>query len=949
MSEPASNNKYRDTLNLPQTAFPMKADLVKREPEFLKKWEEEKLYQQVLKKNAGRPKYILHDGPPYANGNIHFGHILNKVIKDIIIKHKNMTGFYSPYVPGWDCHGLPIEHQVDKDLGSKKKEMSKLDIRRECRKYAAKFVEIQKNDFRRLGIFGDWDNPYLTMNFGYEAQIAREFGKFVREGNVYNALRPVLWCSHCRTALADAETEYEDKESSSVYVRFPLVDKIGDKEASIVIWTTTPWTLPANLGIALHENYDYIVLPYQSEYFVVAKQLSASFCQMLGIEEPEPVDRFPGKKLEGKLARHPFLNRTSKIVLSGHVTMDTGTGAVHIAPGHGEDDYLVGLKNGLAILSPVDHAGRLTDEAGLPELTGLKVLTEANPKIIELLKEKGTLLHEEKIRHAYPHCWRCKNPLIFRATEQYFLSLEKNGLKAKALDAIRRTHWVPAWGRERIYGMIERRGDWCLSRQRSWGVPIISFRCADCSSILLDASIIEKIADKFETEGSDLWFNDAKNEELIPLNHPCPKCSGKKWLRENHILDVWFDSGISFAAVLEKRPELKFPADLYLEGSDQHRGWFHSSLLCSIGTRGQAPYQTVLTHGFVVDGNGKKYSKSAQNYVPPEKILGQSGAEILRLWVAAEDYRNDIRVSQEILTRLTDAYRKIRNTCRFILSNLYDFNPSQMGVWGKSGISPHSERASGSAGVSESLSEIDKWCLHQLQKLTGRVQKAYEEFSFHAIFHELNRFFTVDLSSFYLDILKDRLYTSAKNDPLRRGAQKVLFEVISTLSRLMAPILTFTSEEIWQQIPNFPGKAASVHLADFPEPQAEFIDETLAGRWENFRKIRDEVLKILEKSRQEKVIGNSLEAKLSLVAQDEPLTFLKSFGDSLKELLQVSQISWGDSIGEKSVSSEAFPKLFIEVAHADGAKCERCWSWSNAVGADKTHPTLCERCVSIVT
>jgi isoleucyl-tRNA synthetase len=911
----------------------MKADLVKKEPETLKRWRETDLYGAIQKKNAGRKRFVLHDGPPYANGNIHFGHILNKTLKDIIVRYKSLKGFDSPYVPGWDCHGLPIEHQVDKDLGAKKKGMNKLEIRKACREYAQKFVSLQREEFRRLGILGDWENPYLTMNYPYEATIAREFGHFVREGNVYNALRPVLWCANDRTALADAETEYEEKESPSIYVRFWVVapEKISarlkNQKVSVVIWTTTPWTLPANLAVALHENYDYVVIPYQDEYFIVAKQLAASFAKELGMEEePEALERFSGKKLENELLKHPFLSRTARIVVSDHVSLDTGTGCVHIAPGHGEDDYALGLKYGLTILSPVDYAGRFTEEAGVPEWTGQKVF-DANPLVIQRLKDTGALVSEKKIRHSYPHCWRCKNPLIFRATEQYFLSLEKNALRAKALDAIRRAQWVPSWGRERIYGMIERRGDWCLSRQRSWGVPIVAFRCAECREILLDAQVIDTVADLFTKEGSDVWY--ASEESCLPQGKSCTKCGASKWVKEGHILDVWFDSGVSFAAVLEQRKELKFPADLYLEGSDQHRGWFHSSLLAAIGTRGKAPYETVLTHGFVVDSQGKKYSKSAGNYVPPDKVLKENGAEILRLWVAAEDYRNDIRVSNEILTRLVEAYRKIRNTCRYLLGNLYDFEPA-------------------ASTKDVAFHEIDKWALHHLQKLIQKAEDAYEGYNFHVIFHELNRYCTVDLSAFYLDILKDRLYTFAKNDLARRAAQRVLFEIASTLARIMAPILSFTSEEVWEYLPNFKDKTSSVHLTHFPAADPAWINEALADRWENFQAARAEVLKVLEKERQAKRIGTSLEAKVILTATDEPEALLKSFEKDLPDLLQVSQVAWGTALSPNATRSERFPTLFIEAVPADGKKCERCWRFSVRVGEFSNHPTVCERCHEVL-
>ncbi len=937
---------YRDTLHLPQTDFPMKADLVKKEPDQLQRWEDQKLYQARLKQNAGGPKFILHDGPPYANGNIHFGHILNKTLKDMIVRYRSMKGNYAPYVPGWDCHGLPIEHQVDKTLGAKKKDMTRVQVRQACRDYAMKFVDQQRDEFKRLGIMADWENPYLTLTHDYEATIAREFGRFVRSGHVYNALRPVMWCPNCRTALADAEMEYEEKKSPSVFVRFPLKQdaafqelfpKAVGKDVSVVIWTTTPWTLPANLGVAVHASFDYALMAIAPDtYIVMAKQLAKSLADKLDeataklLNEEEPLYRVSGKKLEGLTANHPFLSREVPVLLSDHVTIDTGTGCVHIAPGHGDEDYDVGRKYGLAILSPVDHTGRYTPEVGIPEWEKLKAF-DANPLVIDLLKQKNRLLHQETITHMFPHCWRCKNPLMSRATEQYFLSLSHDDLRAKALDAIRRVKWIPHWGRERIYGMVEKRNDWCLSRQRSWGVPIISFRCTSCQKIHLDADWIDKISDRFDEVGSDLWYDDAQLESLLPP-YACPHCQQKSWAREEHILDVWFDSGVSHAAVLEKRPDLQSPADLYLEGSDQHRGWFHSSLLTSVGTRNRPPYQTVLTHGFVVDSQGKKYSKSAGNYVPPEKVIQENGAEILRLWVAAEDYRNDIRVSKEILTRLVEAYRKIRNTCRFLLGNLFDFDPQKYPL----------------ESVLEFGTGLDHWALHQLQKLTSRVEKAYEEYNFHVIFHDINRFCTVELSAFYLDILKDRLYTASANDKQRKASQRILFEIATTLSRLMAPIMVFTSEEIWQHLPSFEGKTTSVHLAPFPTSQTVYMDEGMASRWDEFRELRDEFLKVLEQARAKKLIGNSLEAKITIIAEAGPEQTLAHFKDSLNDLLQVSEVDWGTNLTDDYTRSEKYPTLFMKVSKAAGEKCERCWRWSTQVGKHPAHPTLCTRCHDVI-
>ncbi|MBI2980809.1 MAG: isoleucine--tRNA ligase, partial [Deltaproteobacteria bacterium] len=860
-----------------------------------------------------------------------------------IVKQRNMSGSLAPYVPGWDCHGLPIEHQVDKELGAKKKGMTKSEIRKACRQYAAKFVEIQKQEFIRIGVLGEWDHPYLTMSPEYEGTIARELGRFVANKNIYRGKKPVLWCAHCRTALAEAEIEYEDHDSASITVKFPLsepldwqIPKLKGLRPSVVIWTTTPWTIPANLAIALHPNYDYVAVPFKEDVVILAKNRLEPFFKVFGEGVPEPLERFSGKRLENLVCDHPFLPRKSLIVLSDHVTIDTGTGCVHIAPGHGEEDFLVGKKYGLETLTPVDHEGRFTDQCGVPEWIGLKVF-EANSKIIWRLKESGRLLHDSTIRHSYPHCWRCKNPVIFRATEQWFLSLETNDLRSKALDAIRRTQWIPEWGRDRIQGMIQNRPDWCLSRQRSWGVPIIAFRCKECGYLLIDEKLIDPIATRMEKEGSDIWF-DIPAEKLLPANTICPHCvknqtggdqGASEWTKEEDILDVWFDSGVSFAAVLEKNPDLKFPANLYLEGSDQHRGWFHSSLLTSVGTRQRAPYDAVLTHGFVVDGEGRKYSKSAKNYAPPDRIIQENGAEILRLWVAAEEYRSDIRVSPEILTRLVDAYRKIRNTFRFLLGNLYDFKPD---------LHPEPGGAL----------EIDLLALHSLQKLTTRVRQAYESYDFHVIFHEVNRFCTVDLSTFYLDILKDRLYTAAQSNPSRKAAQWVLFQTASVLARLIAPILSFTAEEIWNFLPLFSKKPASVHLTDLPETDNQWINEPLGRKWDRLREIRTEVLKALEIARVEKLIGSSLEAKVLLVAEGEIEKSLKSLQEFLRSFLIVSQVEWAEEISEKAYQSKTIPNLFVSVQKADGRKCERCWNWSAAVGQFSDHPTLCDRCHGVI-
>ncbi|HKX13087.1 MAG TPA: isoleucine--tRNA ligase [bacterium] len=926
---------YKATLHLPQTDFPMKANLAQREPEFLKKWQEQRIYEKGIEKNAGRPKFTLHDGPPYANGNIHFGHILNKTLKDILVKYKTLAGFQSEFVPGWDCHGLPIEHQVDKELGPKKSSMDVVQIRQACRDYAAKFVAIQREEFRRLGILARWDQPYLTMDFGYEATIARELGRLVGKGLVYKGKKPVHWCIKDQTALAEAEVEYDEHISPSIFVKFETIGDLKDvspqlagMKANFIIWTTTPWTLPANLAVALHKSYTYVAVQVGGEVWILAEGLLDQVRKQLNFQEDKLIDRIPAKKLEGLVVQHPFLSRTSKVILSDHVTLDAGTGIVHIAPGHGQEDYEVGQRYGLAVLNPVDNQGKFTEEVGVPELVGQSVF-QANPLIIEILKERKALVKTEETKHSYPHCWRCKNPVIFRSTPQYFISLSGQDLRGRALDAIRRTQWIPPWGRDRIYGMVENRPDWCISRQRSWGVPIMGFRCSACKESLLRQDIIERIAERFEKEGADAYFKYSE-EELLPPGTACPQCGGKTFEKEKDILDVWFDSGVSYAAVLEKRPTLQMPADLYLEGTDQHRGWFHSSLLTSIGTRSIAPYKTVLTHGFVVDGEGRKYSKSAKNYTSPEKILNQLGAEVLRLWVAAEDYRNDIRFSNEILDRLVETYRKIRNTCRFLLGNLFDFDPDKDSV-------PVSERL-----------EIDRWAVAMLQNFIQRVNQAYEDYEFHAIYHSLNQFCTVTLSAFYLDILKDRLYTAKKSGRDRRSAQSTVFEILLAITRLMAPILSFTADEVHSHTPDHQGKPESIFLAEFPEADPALIDAPLLERFEKIEQVREEVLKALEKARQEKVIGHPLEAQVRMSAEGELKKFLQDYANFWAQCFIVSQVVVVFEVDKPTWTSENHEGLKIQITKAEGEKCARCWTRSITVGKNPAHPALCDRCAKVL-
>jgi isoleucyl-tRNA synthetase len=923
---------YKDTLNLPKTDFPMKANLTVREPELLKRWEDIGLYKLLREKAADRPRYILHDGPPYANGHIHLGTALNKILKDIIIKSHQMSGMNAAYVPGWDCHGLPIEHQVDKELGKKKETMSQTERRTLCRRYAEKFIDIQRSEFKRLGVLGEWDNPYLTMAYYYEATIARELGRFFENGSIVRSKKPIYWCTSCRTALAEAEVEYADHKSPSIYVKFALRPEAAakfpeflGKNPYVLIWTTTPWTLPANLAIALHPDFVYVAVEVEGEVWILAKGLLENVMNAAGVENYKVIRTFNASELCGLKARHPFVDRDSLILPGRHVTLETGTGAVHTAPGHGREDYEAGLEYGLDIYSPVDDFGRFTKDV---EFFAGRFVFDANKEVIAKLEENGALVQKGQISHSYPHCWRCKNPVIFRATPQWFISMEETGLREKALDWIDRVQWLPGWGRERIYGMVANRPDWCISRQRSWGVPISVFRCTECGQYITSRELFDHIVSMFEKEGADAWFTHPV-EELLPENVCCPGCGGRKVEKETDILDVWFDSGTSFAAVLEKRPELGLPADLYLEGSDQHRGWFHSSLLAAVGTRGSAPYKTVLTHGFVVDGQGRKMSKSIGNVIAPEEIIRQYGAEILRLWVAAEDYRDDIRISQDILKRLSEAYRRIRNTCRFLLGNLYDFEPATHAV------------------ARDQMLELDRFALHQLQDLIEKVRQGFDRFEFHRVYHALHNYCVVDLSSFYLDILKDRLYTCAAESTERRSAQTVIHIILNTLVRLMAPVLSFTAEEIWLGMSN--GQEPSVHLLAFPEPDASLKDEQLAARWEKILALRQEVLRVLETARKEKIIGHPLDARVRFSLPPEFEAEFSGCEELFRTVFIVSQVSIEpESALEAPIGQVELPGLKIQVETASGEKCERCWVRSEKVGEFLDQPKICERCYAVV-
>ena len=947
---------YKTTLNLPQTEFPMKANLPQREPELLAWWAEYTLYERIQQAGATKPLYVLHDGPPYANGKIHIGHALNKILKDIIIKSKTMSGFRVPYVPGWDCHGLPIEHAVMKDLGEKKKDLDATAIRKLCRDFAEKFYTIQRDEFMRLGVLGDWAHPYLTMQAEYEATIIREFGKFVAKGIVYKEKKPVLWCTTDQTALAEAEVEYENHTSPSVYVKFPFdtasrghlrpngsvpvtFDATPFTDVSIIIWTTTPWTLPANQALCLNPEFDYAFVKVGNEVYVLAKDLVAPFAKACGIASYEMLDTVKGAAFNGIVScRRPLSEGHSPVLNGDFVTLEQGTGCVHIAPGHGHEDYILVKKRNasalpndrLPIYAPVDNAGCFTQE--VPEFAGQHVF-KANPLIVERLKEKGVLLGSDSLSHSYPHCWRCKKPVIFRATEQWFVSMDKKtpteSLRTAALTAIdEQVRWIPAWGRDRINGMISYRPDWCLSRQRVWGTPIPGFTCKGCGGVLADPQVINHVADIVAKEGADAWYARPA-DELLPQGTTCRQCSGKVFEKEKDIVDVWFESGVSHAAVL--KPRGWWPAALYLEGSDQHRGWFHSALLASLTTDGQPPYKAVLTHGFVVDGAGKKMSKSAGNVVAPQDIIKQSGAEIIRLWVAAQDYREDLRISKEILDHLIEAYRKIRNTCRFFLSNLYDFDPVSDRI-------PY-----------EQLPELDRWALMRLGTLIPQVRKAYDDFEFHTIFHALNNFCAVDMSAVYLDILKDRLYTSRKDSPLRRGSQTVLYDIVVALTKLMAPVLSFTAEEIWRILPEtarMNPETMSVHLASFPEGDPRWTDDKalrMGKRWEGLLEVRVAAQAALEIQRRDKVIGSSLEASVVLEANPERYRLLAPYESDLASIFIVSQVQLQEvhHLPHK-------PDFLVTVSKAQSLKCERCWNYRPAVGSDSTHPGLCDRCCEAI-
>lgn len=923
---------YSKTLNLPETEFPMRAGLPEREPEFLKYWEENKIYEKKQELHAGHKKFVLHDGPPYANGKIHMGTALNKILKDIIMKYKYAQGFDTPYVPGWDTHGMPIEHAAIKNLVLNRHELDTLVLRKECHDYALKWIDEQRTDFKRLGVLGDWDHPYITMTHDYEAVQIHVFGEMAKKGYIYKGKKAVYWCPHCETALAEAEIEYGEEKSPAIFVKMPLVKDNGmlpeaaqGKPAYIVIWTTTPWTMPANVAIALHPDFEYAWVECEGEILFMAKEMLEAVGKVCKKDLSNIIGTCKGKDMEYAECRHPFetIDRKSLVVLADYVTLEAGTGCVHTAPGHGADDFETGVRYNLPIICPVDGSGKLTAEAGA-DFAGMFVF-DANVPIIKYLAGLNRLFGKENIRHQYAHCWRCKNPIIYRATEQWFASVD--GFREEALNAIANdVQWIPSWGEARIHNMVADRHDWCISRQRVWGVPIPIFYCEDCNEHLVNDDTINAVADLFAKEGSDAWWAHSA-EEILPQGTKCPKCGGTHFRKESDIMDVWFDSGSSHAAVCKTRPELAWPADMYLEGSDQHRGWFQSSLLTSVATEGKAPYRAVLTHGYVVDGEGRKMSKSVGNTVAPQEVIAQYGADIIRLWAASSDYKADIRISKEILKQLSEVYRKIRNTIRYILGNTNDFNYETDKVEFKD------------------MLELDRWALMHMQLLKKEVSAAYESYDFHVLYHAIHNFCSVEMSSYYLDILKDRLYAYKADSFERRSAQTAMYEIMLDLVVMIAPVLSFTMEEVWQFMKKPASMPESVFMMPWPECKEEYIDEALESKWDNFIEIRSEITRVLEGARRAKTIGHSLDAKVELHATGEALAILRSVEGDLATLLIVSQAKLVEGLAG-GVEATGREDLKVTVQAAEGEKCERCWIYSDTVGKDAEHPTVCARCAA---
>ncbi len=911
--------KWKDTLNLPRTGFPMKAQLKKKEPQILQKWLDMDIYQKILDARKGSPLFILHDGPPYANGHIHLGHALNKILKDFIIRVRNMQGYSSPFIPGWDCHGLPIEHQVDQELNEKKASLSTPDFRLRCREYALKYLNMQREGFIRLGLLGDWENPFMTLQHDYEAGIIEYFKSFVEKGNVYRRKRPVYWCTHCRTALAEAEVEYHNHESHSITVSFPIPDPPdflkphAGSGLSILIWTTTPWTIPANLAVAVHPDFEYAVFEMEGKRYIAATRLIPLIAESRAAEH-RIIFKFTGHQLEGAKARHPLFDRDSLIITADYVGLDQGTGCVHTAPGHGDEDYKSGIKHGLEIYSPVMDDGMFDETTG--PYAGLHV-NEVNKAVIRDLEAGGYLLQNEDYPHSYPHCWRCRNPLIFRATAQWFISMDTADLREKAMSAAREVNWLPEWGRERMLQMLENRPDWCISRQREWGVPIPVFFCESCNEALLDIPTIDNVRELFAKSGSDSWYTTDSNE-IIPKGTRCAACGSEKFRKGKDILDVWFESGSSIS-VLENRPGHQFPSDVYLEGGDQFRGWYHSALLVGISAREKSPYRTVITHGWALDHKGRAMSKSLGNGILPQEIVESHGAEILRLWVSMANYREDIRLGDEILSRVTEGYRKIRNTWRFMLGVLNDFNP----------VSHPLDNVS--------LRETDLFILARFEELKEKVLAAYDNFDTHVVFHAMTNFFTVDLSSFYLNFNKDNLYCNETDSQDRRATQATIFHILMDSAILMAPILSFTSEEVWEHIPDFPEREASVHLTLFPSIRKELRGQVNGRRWERLMEAREIALKEIEETRRKGEIGDSMEASLRITLPGDWMDDCKDSGELLAEILVVAKVEvlFGDS-------------LTVEVTPFSGSKCPRCWKRFSDPVEGRSHPELCARCHQVM-
>ena len=923
---------YNKTLQLPQTEFPMRAGLPQKEPQTLEKWEKEGLYDKIMARNEGKPLFVLHDGPPYANGDIHLGTALNKVLKDFAVRYHNMAGYKAPYVPGWDTHGLPIELKARKKAGiDADSTVTANELREICKEFALGYVQEQKKSFQRLGVLGEWDNPYLTLKPEFEARQVEIFGEMALKGYIYKGLKPVYWCPECQTALAEAEIEYAEDPCHSIYVKFRVTDDLGKLSAfgadpqktSFVIWTTTTWTLPGNVAICVGPEYTYAVVKAEDEYYVMAEELASSAMAAADIKDYEVIGTLQGRELEYMKTAHPFMNRDSLVIVGDHVTLESGTGCVHTAPGHGVEDFEV-CRNypELPVVVPVDNKGYLNEEAG--EFKGLST-DEANKAIAKKLDEQGSLFALTKIIHQYPHCWRCSQPVLFRATEQSFCSVD--GFKDQALKAIQAVKWIPGWGEERISNMVRDRSDWCISRQRVWGVPIPLFYCEDCGEQICTKETIQHVANLFRKNGSGIWF-EREAKDLMPEGVVCPKCGGIHFIKEKDIMDVWFDSGVTHAAVCEERDSLHWPADLYLEGADQYRGWFQSSLLTSVAWRGVAPYKKVVTHGWVVDGEGRKMSKSLGNGILPEEIVNQYGADILRLWVASSDYHADIRISKDILKQLSEGYRKIRNTARFILGCLGDFDPDRDSV------------------AAEQLESIDRWALLKCDALLAKVREAYENYEYHQVYHAVHNFCVVDLSNFYLDVLKDRLYVEGAESVTRRAAQTVIYRILDSLVLMLAPILAYTAEEIWSYLPPSRDRnRESVMLNDMPAASLE-SDPDFMAYWDRIHALRDDVQKALEAARSEKIIGASLEARVTLTALGEQLSFLRENAALLPKVFIVSELAVEE--GNQGVF-QGDTGVYVTVAKASGQKCQRCWQFSRTVGSDLSHPELCRRCAGVLS